>query len=193
MKKFNSQYHHRHSIRLKGFDYKKEGMYFITICTTNRDQIFGQIENNEMLFSSLGRIAYNEWLRSAEIRPNIEMDEFVVMPNHIHGIIIINNAPTTQDLIESAPAEPKIMHMTDITTTFTNHLKSKGLEYIENNRSYLMTYGVLTIISLVIDFLLFGCSIFKMSNDTPVTFIFISFVGFFRDCPNARSCGTYVG
>lgn len=88
-----------------------------------------------------------------------------------YGIIIINNAPTTQDLIESAPAEGKVMHMEEITATFTNYLKSKGLEYLESNKNTLMCYGVLTIISFIMDFLLFGTVILRMMQIEPVNLI----------------------
>jgi len=81
--------HHRRSIRLKGYDYTAEGGYFITIVTSERKNLFGEIINGEMQPNPLGEIAREEWFRSAVIRPYIELfaDEFVVMPNHIHGII----------------------------------------------------------------------------------------------------------
>ena len=89
MKKYNPLIHHRRSIRLKGYDYSKPGLYFITLCCENRQCIFGQIENGKMRLNTFGQIAYNEWMKTPEIRPNIELGEFIVMPNHIHGIIRI--------------------------------------------------------------------------------------------------------
>lgn len=79
------------SIRLKNWDYSNSGYYFVTICTKNQEHFFGEINNNEMILSDIGKIIYDEWYKSAEIRPNILLDEFIIMPNHIHGIIIINN------------------------------------------------------------------------------------------------------
>jgi REP element-mobilizing transposase RayT len=89
--KYNPQIHHRRSIRLKGYDYSQAGAYFITICTKNRQNLFGHIENGIMILNEMGQIAYNEWLKTPEIRPNVSLDVFVVMPNHMHGIILIND------------------------------------------------------------------------------------------------------
>jgi putative transposase len=87
--KYNPQIHHRRSIRLKGYDYSQAGAYFITICTKNRKCLFGQVVNGEMILNEMGQIAYNEWLKTPELRPNVSLDVFVIMPNHVHGIIVI--------------------------------------------------------------------------------------------------------
>jgi putative transposase len=89
--KYNPKIHHRRSIRLKGYDYTQPGAYFITICTYQRMHIFGETVNGEMKLSPLGEIARQEWFRSAEIREEIRLfeDEFIVMPNHLHGIVWI--------------------------------------------------------------------------------------------------------
>jgi putative transposase len=85
----NSQSHHRRSIRLKEYDYTQAGAYFITICTYQRQNIFGEIVNGEMKLNSFGEIAYNEWFKAAELRLNVNLfkEQFVVMPNHVHGNI----------------------------------------------------------------------------------------------------------
>lgn len=79
------------SARLQTWNYGNAGMYFITICTKNREFYFGEIVNDEMKLSELGKIAETEWIKTIELRPdmNLEMGEFVVMPNHMHGIILI--------------------------------------------------------------------------------------------------------
>jgi putative transposase len=87
---FNPAIHHRRTIRLKGYDYSKAGLYFITICCYNRECLFGNVVNGEMIFNEYGTIACNEWLNTPNIRKNIELDVFVIMPNHVHGIIILN-------------------------------------------------------------------------------------------------------
>ena len=89
--KYNPEIHHRRSIRLKGYDYTQPGAYFVTVCTYQRAEIFGDIVNGEMKLSALGKIVREEWYRSAEIRKEIQLfdDEFVVMPNHGHGIVWI--------------------------------------------------------------------------------------------------------
>jgi len=84
---FNPNIHHRSSIRLKGYDYSQEGLYFITLCCQDRMCLFGDIINGEMVLNEYGKIAKNEWLKTPEIRPNVELCDFVIMPNHVHGII----------------------------------------------------------------------------------------------------------
>ncbi|MEK6751434.1 MAG: transposase [Chloroflexota bacterium] len=87
--KYNPQIHHRRSVRLKGYDYTQAGAYFITICSHQRGHIFGEIVNGEMKLNSLGEIARTEWFKTSELRSYVELygDEFVIMPNHAHGII----------------------------------------------------------------------------------------------------------
>lgn len=89
---YNPQIHHRRSIRLKAYDYSQAGLYFITICVQDKLYLFGKVEKGEMVLNEYGKIAYNEWLKTPEIRNNVELDVFVVMPNHIHGIIILTDA-----------------------------------------------------------------------------------------------------
>lgn len=86
---YNPDIHHRRSIRLKGYDYSRAGLYFLTLCCANRDHLFGHIEKGTMCLNLFGSIAWQEWLNTSTIRPNITLDAFIVMPNHIHGIIEI--------------------------------------------------------------------------------------------------------
>jgi putative transposase len=92
--KYDPLKHHRRSIRLKGYDYSQAGAYFITICTHNRRHLFGEVQNGEMILTPVGEMAYNEWLKTADLRPYVSLDVFVVMPNHIHGIILIKDLQT---------------------------------------------------------------------------------------------------
>ena len=102
--KYNPQKHHRRSIRLKGYDYSKPGMYFITICCHNRKHFFGHIENGIMCLNDFGTIAFNEWMQ-LEIRyPDIELDEMIIMPNHTHGIIVIKESDESVESVESVGA-----------------------------------------------------------------------------------------
>lgn len=87
--KYNSEKHHRRSIRLKDYDYSQPGLYFITICIQDKHCLFGEIENDEMILNEYGQIAHREWQNTAQVRNNCRMHEFIVMPNHIHGIIEI--------------------------------------------------------------------------------------------------------
>ena len=81
--------HHRKSIRIKEYDYATPGEYFITICTYQRECLFGDITRDGMHLNPFGLIVQEEWLRTQVIRPEIELDEFIIMPNHLHGIIAI--------------------------------------------------------------------------------------------------------
>ena len=82
---------HRRSIRLRGYDCTKPGAYFLTICTADRAPLFGEVFDGDMRLNGLGQIIENEWLRSETIRPEIVLDAFVVMPNHLHGIVFITS------------------------------------------------------------------------------------------------------
>ena len=84
-----SDKHRRHSIRLKDYDYSQAGAYFVTICTHNRKLIFGDVVEGEMRLNEYGCVVETEWIKAADIRKNVELDVFVVMPNHFHGVIII--------------------------------------------------------------------------------------------------------
>jgi REP element-mobilizing transposase RayT len=79
----------RRSLRLKGYDYSQAGVYFVTICAQEKICLFGEIVNDEMLVNELGTIVAAEWEKSAEIRSEIELGPYVIMPNHFHGIILI--------------------------------------------------------------------------------------------------------
>lgn len=89
-----SDKHRRHSIRLKDYDYSQAGAYFVTICTHNRELIFGDVVEGEMRLNEYGRVVETEWIKTADIRKNVELDVFVVMPNHFHGVIIISGDNT---------------------------------------------------------------------------------------------------
>jgi putative transposase len=93
--------HHRRSIRLPNYDYTQAGAYYITIVTHNRELLFGEVINGEMKLSNLGQIAQREWERLPKRFKQIELGAFIIMPDHIHGIIIIidvNGSRGTTDL-----------------------------------------------------------------------------------------------
>ncbi|MDD2516190.1 MAG: hypothetical protein PHF26_03160 [Candidatus Gracilibacteria bacterium] len=81
---------HRKNLRLKNFDYSQNGYYFITICTQNRENHFGKIIDGEMVLNEFGKIALKCWNEIIKHYGNVGIDEFIIMPNHIHGIIILN-------------------------------------------------------------------------------------------------------
>ncbi len=96
---YDSNIHHRRSIRLKTHDYAGDGVYYITLVTKNRRRLFGTVVNGRMVLSDAGQIVCDEWLKSAEILNEIALDEWVVMPEHFHALVSIrapkDNRPYT--------------------------------------------------------------------------------------------------
>jgi putative transposase len=90
-KMFNQKNHHRKSIRLREYDYTNPNWYYITICSYKMENIFGKVEKNKMILNKEGEIVEQEWLKIKELRKNIDLDYYVVMPNHFHGIVIIES------------------------------------------------------------------------------------------------------
>ena len=90
MTKFKDKYRVE-SIRLRGWDYTSAGWYFVTICTHNRECVFGRVTNDNVELSPLGTIAHQYWMEIPAHNPGVETDAFVIMPNHTHGIVIIPN------------------------------------------------------------------------------------------------------
>src|SRR3990172_7412840 len=82
-------HHHPRSIRLRGYPYSSPGAYFVTICICEKNCLLGNIQNHEMHLNPYGQIVKEEWLRSASIRKEIQLDSYTIMPNHLHGIVII--------------------------------------------------------------------------------------------------------
>ncbi len=85
----NSDDRRRRSIRLQDYDYSLAGAYFITMATKDRQCLFGEVVEGQMRLKDWGRIVQEEWKNSAPIRHEIELDAFIVMPNHVHGVIAI--------------------------------------------------------------------------------------------------------
>ena len=86
----NKLQHQRRSIRLKEYDYSTPWWYYVTICTFERKYLFGKIIKGKMVLNEFGKIVGEEWLRTKEIRNNVDVDYYVIMPNHLHENIIIN-------------------------------------------------------------------------------------------------------
>lgn len=89
--RFDPQKHHRRSIRLKEYDYTQPGGYFVTIVTFQRDCLFGEIVNEEMQLNEFGKITDECWRAIPEHFGNIDLGAYVVMPNHVHGVIVITD------------------------------------------------------------------------------------------------------
>lgn len=93
----------RRSIRLRGFDYSSNNLYFVTICTQGREPILSKVVGDRAFMSPYGRIVDTEWSKLMDRFTMIELDEYVIMPNHIHGIIgiraTVKVAPTLGQII----------------------------------------------------------------------------------------------
>jgi putative transposase len=97
MSQFNPRVHHRRSIRLKGYDYAQEGLYFITICCFENKHLFGRIEDGVVMLKEAGRVAERCWEEIPEHFRDVVLHEFVIMPNHVHGILEIVGAKNEED------------------------------------------------------------------------------------------------
>jgi len=130
--------HHRHSIRLKGYDYSQTGYYFVTICTRNRECVFSDVVDGKMKLSRIGQLVQIAWNDLLERFHNLELDEFAVMPNHVHGIIIIVEAGLAlpnQGAASSAPTKDISTRLGDVVRAF------KSVSAINVNR-FLSRLGV---------------------------------------------------
>ncbi len=90
---YDPNINHRRSIRLPGYDYSQEGWYFVTICTQNRLCLFGEIIQDRMQLNEAGLMIEAWWRKLVGKFPNVQPDEYVVMPNHFHGIMNVGAAP----------------------------------------------------------------------------------------------------
>ena len=90
MRNPNTSLKARRSLRLSGYDYRQDGIYFITLCTYQNAKLFGAVYDGEMTLSELGEIVSEEWRRIPKIRKDIKLDHFAVLPNHFHGLVVID-------------------------------------------------------------------------------------------------------
>ena len=140
--KYNPKYHHRKSIRLKEYDYTNPNWYYITICTYNKKDAFGDVKYGKMILNNYGKIVDEEWIKTKEIRKNIDLDDYVIMPNHFHGIIIINSsvgatrrvAPTKVKSTLQAGSLGAIIGQ--FKSKVTKRIRSSGLENFKWQRNY---------------------------------------------------------
>ncbi|MBN1659994.1 MAG: transposase [Anaerolineae bacterium] len=107
---YDATKHRRRSIRLPGYDYTQPGAYFVTINTCGHELLFGEVADSEVKLNAYGEIAWEEWFRGGELRANVELDAFVVMPNHVHGVIVITHAvgATRRVAPTERPAGPSV-------------------------------------------------------------------------------------
>jgi|SRR5437867_2475601 len=132
--RYDPHKHTRHSIRLQGYDYTVPEMYFVTICTFQRECLLGVVENGKIVMNHIGLIVEEEWLKTPILRPYVSLDTSVVMPNHFHGIIAIT--PTGGDTAHLAPTTERFaMPVTGSLPTIIRSFKSAATKRINEIRS----------------------------------------------------------
>jgi putative transposase len=140
--KYNPEIPQRQSIRLKEYDYSQHGAYFITICAQNRECLFGEIMNGNLKLNQFGIIASDEWTKLSKKFANLEIDEFIIMPNHVHGILILNHtvgAPLAGALVNignylnRAPARDAPTIIGNIVGTYKSLVANTCLKIFKSN------------------------------------------------------------
>jgi len=133
--------HQRRSTRLRGYDYSQSGAYFVTVCVQNRQSVFGKVTNGRMILTEAGHMVEEEWLKTPAVRPQVQLDEFVVMPNHFHGIIMIRNEPTivgaTHRVAPTGPTAGSVgAMMTQFKSIATKRMRALGHSSFAWQRNY---------------------------------------------------------
>jgi len=111
--------HHRRSIRLKGYDYGQAGAYFVTIVTRDRECLFGDVVDGKMLLSNAGQMVQTVWENLPNHYANVTLDEFVVMPNHVHSVIFLTDNNGVGAGLKPAPTTDTKRHpLSEIVRAF---------------------------------------------------------------------------
>ena len=142
----------RKSYRLRHHDYSSDGFYFVTICVKNLVLTFGEISNGNVMLNDAGITAREEWTKTPKIRKNVRLDEFIIMPNHIHGIIQIDNSLLSKPkpgrgVLQYAPTygvDPKFISpqnnlgsmIRGFKSSTTKRIRSAGLLNFQWQRNY---------------------------------------------------------
>ena len=100
--KYNPAVHNRHTVRIKDYDYAQAGLYFVTICTQDRENLFGEIVDDEMRLNEIGEIAATCWNNLPRTFPNLILDQWVIMPNHLHGILCLEDTRPEHRKVEAS-------------------------------------------------------------------------------------------
>ena len=105
--KYDPNIHHRRSVRLDGYDYSQEGWYFVTICTQDRRSMFGEVIEFRMQLNNSGLMIESWWRKLDDKFPIVRTDEYIIMPNHFHGIVNVGAAPCGRPPIENESGQPR--------------------------------------------------------------------------------------
>ena len=126
--KFDPQKHHRRSIRLKDYDYSQAGAYYVTIDVQNRECLFGEIVNEEMILNEAGKMIDEQWITLLERFPNIELDVYQVLPNHFHGIIVIIEPENGAGTRPAPTKKPTLGDVVGAFKSITTHEYINGVD-----------------------------------------------------------------
>ena len=133
-----SMFHHRRSICLKNYDYAQSGAYFITVCTRNRENLFGEIVDGEMHVNHFGSIVRKCWDDLPHHYSGVELDAFVVMPNHVHAIImVLEDAENPVGAIHESPlpsTDKRIMRRRMLVPKIIGRFKMNSAKRINQMR-----------------------------------------------------------
>ena len=134
--KYSPDIHHRRSIRLKGYDYSQAGAYFVTLCTHNKECLFGEIANGAVRLNDEGRMVERWWLELSKKFPTIEIDQYIIMPNHLHGIIWVQYQKVVGADLRVCPDVTQGAHTGAPLPTIVQWFKTMtSNEYIRNVKS----------------------------------------------------------
>ena len=136
MSRYNPQKHHRRSIRLQGYDYSQEGLYFITICCQDRAHLFGEIVDGKMILNDAGLQAKKSWQDIPNHFPNAVLHEYIIMPNHIHGIIEFVGANQYSPNNNSPNNNSPNQTFSDNGNDVENNDKAKDLELVNGTKNF---------------------------------------------------------
>src|SRR5947209_2540109 len=109
--------YNRRTIRLQNYDYTQPGFYFVTICTSKKKRMFGEIVNDEIHLNEVGKVIQSTWNTLPERFLCVELDEYVIMPNHIHGVIIIEGTPIST---------PRVSHSSNVPERFKRYMHANS-------------------------------------------------------------------
>lgn len=132
--KHDPEIHHRRSQRLAGYDYRQNGAYFVTLCTHARECLFGDVVDGTMELSPLGDIVLDGWLWTPVVRPDVSLDAYVIMPNHLHGIIVLHRHGQYLGDVDLRPGSPPAGPMSGSLGAIINQVKSTSARRINRLR-----------------------------------------------------------
>jgi len=130
--KFDHQKHHRRSIRLEGYDYTTAGAYFVTAITRQREWLFGEINNGKMQLNEIGRIVDYAWMDLVNHYSNVELGTFCIMPNHVHGILILVDRTVEAGLRPAPTMSGKYHGLPEIVRAFKSFSARRVNEYLKS-------------------------------------------------------------